>query len=352
VLVLLCLFFYRLYRNQKRLFDAILDLPSSGFVFMINKYGKLRKVNDTGKELLNMTDNIPLGKQFRYYCSNEQTKQFADIAETGLVRRVNFNQKVDIISDNAPQEWLCSVVPLRNIAGRFHGIIITGIDITKELERQMLTNWAQLAHDMQTNLSTIRLNAEQIVPNNDDDQQRRSKILHQVNILRHRIRDIVTVGRDDKLERTIVNSTEFCNEVRQEFDDNIFSKIKFEMKLEDFNFICDKPKMLRAVRNAVENAIKYMKPEGGFITISCYRDIHSISISVKDTGIGMDAQTKSKIFVPFFSTARKTGGGYGIGTMIMQRVAELHGGKLIIESELGIGTEIIFKLPDLSRVKQ
>jgi signal transduction histidine kinase len=216
------------------------------------------------------------------------------------------------------------------------------------LEKQILTNWAQLAHDMQTNLSTIRLNTETINSDAEEDIERKKKILHQVSILVHRIRDIVTVGRDDKLELISVNSLDFCNEIYAEFDSNIFSAVQFKLDIRNFNFICDKPKLLRAVRNAIENSIKYMKEKGGTITIGADKDIHNIVISVKDTGKGMDEKTKEKIFTPYFSTARREG-GYGIGSIIMQRVVELHGGKIIVVSEKGIGTEIKFVLPDISR---
>ena len=348
ILILTIIFILRNYRNQKRLFDAIIELPSFGFVFFINRVGKLVKLNEGGKQILDISDNIPLGKQIAYYCKTDMTKPIVEIVERGLVERLSFQQKINIIAENTPREWLCSLMPLRNIAGRFSGIILTGIDITEELERRMLTNWSQLAHDMQTNLSTIRLNAEQMHINSENDLKIRNKIIQQVTILIQRVRDIVTVGRDDKLETSTVNSVDFCNEIRSEFDDNIFSQVQFAMNLIDFNFICDKPKLLRAVRNAVENGIKAMKNKGGTITISCRKDIHHIMISVKDTGMGMDENTKNKIFTPFYSTARKEG-GYGIGTMIMQRVAELHGGKLLIESKLNIGTEMTFQIPDLAR---
>lgn len=350
ILIVIIFVLFRKYRNQKRLLDAIIDLPSSGVVFIINRAGRLIKVNEGGKLVLDISDNIQIGKQFNYYCKSEQAKQIAEIVDRGLSSRASFQQKINIIIDNNPRELFCSLIPLRNIAGRFIGVVITGVDITEELERQMLISWAQLAHDMQTNLSTIRLNAEQISTHNDEELQRRNKIIYQVNILIQRVRDIVTVGRTDKLEKITVNSIDFCTEIRNEFDDNLFSKIQFKMNLTDFNFICDKPKLSRAVRNAVENAIKSMKNKGGLVTISCNKDIHNIIISIKDTGIGMDEATKNKIFTPFFSTARKEGGS-GIGTMIMQRVIDLHGGKLIIESKLGVGTEIIFQIPDMSRRK-
>ena len=348
LLFLICFIIYRKYRNQKRLLDVMLDLPSSGFLFIVNRIGKLIKINDGGKQLLGMSDNIPMRKHFSYYCNTEHLQQINDLVELGLKNKYSFQQKINIIENNNSMEWLCSLIPLNNITGMFKGIILTGIDITEALDRQLLTNWAQLAHDMQTNLSTIRLNAEQLDLNSEEDNNRKNKILHQVLILVHRIRDIVTVGRDDRLDLTNTNSIDLCNEIRNEFDDNIFSGIRFEMKLNDFNFLCDRSKLIRAIRNAVENAIKYMKNKGGVITISCSKDIHNITISVKDTGIGMNETTRKKIFTPFYSTTRQLG-GHGIGTIIMQRVVEQHGGKLIIESQLDIGTEIIFLLPDLSR---
>jgi signal transduction histidine kinase len=345
--LLLSVILYRKYRNQKRLFDAIIDLPLLGFLFIVNRAGKLIKVNDVGKQLLGLSNNIQLKKQFAYYCNLEHSHQINNLIEFGLRNKELFQQKINIIENNIPTEWLCSLIPLNNITGMFKGVILIGIDITKALEKQMLTNWAQLAHDMQTNLSTIRLNIENLNLITEEDKNRETKILHQVSILVHRIRDIVTVGRDDKLELINTNSIEFCNEIRNEFDDNIFSNIKFKMELNDFNFCCDRPKLLRAMRNAVENSIKYMKNKSGTITIACNKDIHNITLSVKDTGVGMDETTKNKIFTPFYSTERQAG-GHGIGTMIMQRVVEQHGGKLLIESKIGVGTEIIFLLPDLS----
>ncbi|MCL2039343.1 MAG: HAMP domain-containing histidine kinase [Bacteroidetes bacterium] len=351
-LMLLSFILYRKYRNQKRLLDVIVDLPSSGFLFIVNRVGKLIKINAGGKQLLGLADNMTMKKHFAYYCNLAHTHQINDLIELGLKNKYSLQQKINIIENNTntSTEWLCSLIPLNNITGMFKGIMLTGVDITEALEKQLLTNWAQLAHDMQTNLSTIRLNAEQLDLTTKIDINRQNKILHQVSILVHRIKDIVTVGRDDKLELINTNSVSFCNEILNEFDANMFSNINFKMELTDFNFLCDRPKLLRAIRNAVENAIKYMKNKAGTITISCSKDIHNITISVRDTGIGMDEGTKKKIFTPFYSTARQFG-GHGIGTMIMQRVIEQHGGKLIIESQLNVGTEILFIIPDLARRK-
>lgn len=352
ILIIIILVLYRRHRRQAILLNTLLDLPSSGFVFLINRTGKLVRANEDGRNILGISPQVILKKQFSYYFKNERTKVLAEIIEKGLTSRISFQQKVNIVQENINKEWFCSLIPLRTITGRFSGVVLTGVDITKELEKKTMTNWAQLAHDMQTNLSTIRLNAEQIESDNENNIQRKNKIIYQAKILMQRVRDIVTVGRDDKLDRVTVNSVNFCNEIRQEFDDELFEDIEFILEVEDFNFICDKPKLLRCVRNAVENGIKAMKNKNsGYITIACHRDIHNIYIAIKDTGEGMDKATQEKIATPFFSTGRNEGGS-GIGMMIMKRVAEIHGGKIIINSIKNEGTEVIIQFPDMLRRKK
>ncbi len=267
--------------------------------------------------------------------------------DKSLATRDSYTQKININISGTHKEWLCNTIILSNIAGRFRGIVFTGIDITEQLERNRLSNWAQLAHDMQTNLSTIRLNAEQIDTISDNNKSRQKKIFHQVNLLIQRVRDIVTVGRTDKLDKMLVSSCEICLEVRNEFDEIMFPNIKFETELTDFLIECDKPKLIRALRNATENAIKIFKGSFGIVTIKCYQEDKFAYFVIKDNGSGMDESTKHKMLTPYFTTA-KTEGGSGIGTMIMQHVTELHGGKIIINSELNIGTEVIFQIPNFT----
>ena len=161
--IILVIIFIQLYRHQKRLLSAVLNLPSSGIVFVIDKNGRLTKANSSGKEILGITNSVPLGKPFQYYSVLEHTKPINELVQKSLSLRETIIQKINISdNENNSKEWYCTALPLRNVAGQYRGIVFTGIDITEELERKRLSNWAQLAHDMQTNLSTIKLNAEQL----------------------------------------------------------------------------------------------------------------------------------------------------------------------------------------------
>jgi len=349
--LILIIFFIQLYRHQKRFLKAVLDLPSSGIVFIINKDGSLLRANDSGKNFLGITDKVPLKKIFQYYCILEHTKPLNELVNRALAMKDSIIQKINIIQDNESKEWYCTVMPLSSFSGRYRGLVLTAIDITEELEKKRLSNWAQLAHDMQTNLSTIRLNADQLeVIENDLNTDRRKKIIHQVGLLIQRVRDIVTVGRSDTIERQVVNAAAICIEARVEFDETLFPDVEFDLRILNFNVSCDKPKMIRALRNAIENGIRSLNGKPGRIRIACWPDAKYAFFSVNDSGAGMDEITKKKMLTPYFTTS-KNYGGTGIGTMIMQHVVQLHGGELMINSTPGEGTEIIFCIPNYAHLR-
>ena len=104
LLVLSFFILYRKYRNQKRLLSSVLDLPSSGFIFFIDKMGRLIRVNDIGKKILNISDNDQKYKLFETYCQTDETKELSDIVNTGLVNRIPIEQKISVQDSNKLKE--------------------------------------------------------------------------------------------------------------------------------------------------------------------------------------------------------------------------------------------------------
>jgi two-component system phosphate regulon sensor histidine kinase PhoR len=337
---------FRYYTKQKRYFNSLMNLPSSGIVFILDHYGKLIKINDSARSLLGITEKVPLKKHYQYYFVLDYTKSLLELLEKSYFSKEGITQRVNIRKDEVDKEFYFYINPLIGIIGNFRGWVVTGIDITEELERKRLSNWAQLAHDMQTNLSTIKLNADLIeVDNNGNNFERKKRIIFQANVLIQRVRDIVTVGRNDSLARQVYDAFDICHEVRAEFDDTVFPHVSFIINAEHENVLCDNRKIVRALRNAVENGIKSLKGSPGTIKISNSVAGGIVFFKVKDTGPGMDEDTKAKILIPYFTTAAKHGGS-GIGTMIMQHVMELHNGNITINSEVGKGTEVVFSFPN------
>lgn len=340
ILTLILLYVLRKFFKQKRLLKALIEVPTTGVVFIVDKYGRLIATNNSGKEMLGITESVPMNKIFSYYCTLDHLKSLNELVEKVISLRESFVQKITFVRNKTDYEWLFTLLPLKSITGSFKGAVITGMDITEVLGRQKLSNLAQLAHDMQTNLSTIRLNAEQLeIDGIQKNEERRRKIIHQVGLLMQRVRDIVTVGRGE-IVRQNVDAYDLCMEARLEFDDTMFPNVEFELDLQHFEINCDKPKMVRAIRNAIENAIKAFQGKPGKITIKNWKDIRNAYFSIKDNGPGMDKSMLEKFLKPYFTT-----GGTGIGTMIIQHVVELHGGVIKVSSEKGKGTELLFVIP-------
>lgn len=101
--------------------------------------------------------------------------------------------------------------------------------------------------------------------------------------------------------------------------------------------------------NLLTNAIKYNK-ENGEIEISIIEESDFIKVSFKDTGIGMDAEEKERIFERFYradpSRSREIE-GTGLGLSIVDRIIKLHKGTILVNSEPDKGTEFIVTLPKL-----
>ena len=97
--------------------------------------------------------------------------------------------------------------------------------------------------------------------------------------------------------------------------------------------------------NLVSNAIKYSEP-GGVVTLAAKYRGGTVSISVTDRGAGMDADDLSRIAKPFEQGRNARGrAGTGLGLAMVQRLADMHGGKMVIRTAPGEGTQVTISLP-------
>ncbi|ABG60046.1 sensor histidine kinase [Cytophaga hutchinsonii] len=112
---------------------------------------------------------------------------------------------------------------------------------------------------------------------------------------------------------------------------------------------CFPAKLNEVFMNILHNAIQAIKakkdPENkGLIIISTYSDTKKIYISIKDNGIGMTKEIKSKIFEPFFTT-KDIGNGVGLGMSVSLSIISDHNGTIELNTTYGKGTEVILTLP-------
>jgi signal transduction histidine kinase len=108
------------------------------------------------------------------------------------------------------------------------------------------------------------------------------------------------------------------------------------------------PALLRqALANLVDNAIKYT-PSGGRVTISAYQQEDHQIVIVTDTGAGISATDKARLFEKFYrARSRETFDvrGSGLGLAIVKSIVEQHGGSVQVDSRLGTGSRFTVALP-------
>jgi PAS domain S-box-containing protein len=128
-----------------------------------------------------------------------------------------------------------------------------------------------------------------------------------------------------------------------------FKKIKIELLCEDsLTVFADKNMLDTVLRNLISNALKFTH-EGGEIKVLAKKNTESTVISIVDNGVGIDAKDVGKIFNKlqlFTSIGTNEEKGSGFGLKLCQEFVEKHGGKIWVESEVGIGSTFYFSLPN------
>ena len=102
--------------------------------------------------------------------------------------------------------------------------------------------------------------------------------------------------------------------------------------------------LMQAVMNVVLNAVQ-ASSRGGVVNVDAIRESGALKISVADQGVGIAADDLDAVVEPFV-TGSRAGRGTGLGLYVTKRVLEEHGGRLVIDSSVGQGTEVRFHLPD------
>ena len=108
----------------------------------------------------------------------------------------------------------------------------------------------------------------------------------------------------------------------------------------------DERRIRQILFNLLSNAVKFT-PAGGRIDVSAARVNGEIQVAVADTGSGIAPEDLSRIFEEFQQTdaGASQPEGTGLGLALSKRLVELHGGRIWVESELGVGSRFVFTLP-------
>jgi len=217
---------------------------------------------------------------------------------------------------------------------------------------QVVTLAAGLAHEIKNPLSTISLNLQLLqedwqdvaTPRERRTLKRLRTLQKETNRLADLLEDFLRYAHTLHLEAQPCDLHLLVQEVL-DFIAPQAARQKIEVRTTftpELPSAQADPKLLKqALLNLVINAEEAM-PEGGELIVQTSTDGTAVQIDITDTGVGIPDHQIGKIFKVYFSTKED---GSGLGLPTTQRILELHGGTIDVESELGKGTHFTVRIP-------
>lgn len=214
--------------------------------------------------------------------------------------------------------------------------------------------FSNVSHEIKTPLAVIQNNAELLLLEGSTNQKSREyteTILHATKRLSNLITNMLKLNKLEKQTiRPVPHSYDLCAQLCEcalQFEDLWEKKeIEFVVDMEEKTMIEADDGLLELVwTNLLSNAIKFTPP-GGMVTLSQVSDAEGITVSVADTGCGMDEDTRERIFDKFYQgdTSHSTEGN-GLGLALVKRILQLSDGDISVKSEVGKGTVFTVRLP-------
>ena len=121
--------------------------------------------------------------------------------------------------------------------------------------------------------------------------------------------------------------------------------IELDIDLDEARYLFNEDMLSHVWLNLFENAIKFT-PDDGLIACTLRRETDALVVTVRDTGCGMDSETREHIFEKFYQgDTSHSGKGNGIGLTIVSRIVELCGGLITVDSQPGMGSTFTIRLP-------
>jgi signal transduction histidine kinase len=214
--------------------------------------------------------------------------------------------------------------------------------------------FSNVSHEMKTPLSVIQ-NCAQLLQKEGLEEEKRQEytdaILQSTRKLSNLITNILKLNKLEKQTiRPMPEPYDLCQQLCEcalQFEDAWEKKgIEFVADLEDRAVIQADPGLLELVwTNLLSNAVKFT-PAGGTITLTQASGEGNVTVSVCDTGCGIDEETMRHIYDKFYQgdTSHSTEGN-GLGLALVQRILQLSNGTVTVESRVGQGSTFTVQLP-------
>lgn len=234
---------------------------------------------------------------------------------------------------------------------------ILEVELASKYKSEFMAN---MSHELRTPLNSILILAKLLHDNKHQnlstEQVKYAKVIHDAGAdLLELINELLDLAKIESghvdLNITKIRSEEFVRDIEELFkaiakDKNIEFNVLVD-KETPVEFLSDEYRIQQVLKNFLSNAFKFTD-SGGTVGLNVSLQSNNLSFEVKDSGKGISKEKQDLIFEAFRqedgSTSRKYG-GTGLGLSISKEIASLLGGRITLESEIGVGSTFSLIIP-------
>ena len=337
---------------QQGSFDRLIDHLPVG-VMVINENREVVLHNEAMDRLLETT----IVTEKHPYIDDIKTYELTRMIEHTFRYRKSHHQEIQLIQ-NQERFVDANVVQLNTVKSKFQALVIL-YDLTdvRRVEQMQLDFVSNVSHELKTPVTAITGFAETLLAGAAEDLATQKQFLQIIydesTRLTALIQDILALShldRKDQSQEQLVNVRELVQanlELMQQKAQQKQLHVSVDIPT-DLAIRIQKMKFNQILKNLIANAITYNKQNGSLV-IAVQLEKDQIVIRVVDTGLGIPSDLQERIFERFYRVdqARATHkSGTGLGLAIASEITASLEGQLTVESQLGVGSEFILKLPN------
>jgi two-component system nitrogen regulation sensor histidine kinase NtrY len=338
--------------EERALIAAVLENVAAGVV-SIDSQGRIFTCNGAALNMLRQREEEVVGRPFEEAWGDpDRTRLAAAVREVG--RGGHGSREIHLTLGGEWKTFELKVTALRDAAGTVQGGVVVIEDLTELIKAQQLAAWNEaarrIAHEIRNPLTPIRLAAERLLRKHQQrDPGLGLAIEEGVEII---VREVVTLqGMVDEFSRYArmprprpapVDLPKLVGETLHLYR-NLKPGVEVEGEIDPGlgAVWIDGEQIKRALINLLDNAVEATEAPGRVTVAAQPLDGH-LEIQVADTGRGIPADAKEKLFLPYFSTK---GRGTGLGLAIVHRIVADHQGAIRVEDNAPRGTVFTVELP-------